>query len=163
MKKVVLIRHAESDLPAPHEKDIDRSLTSKGKEDADKMATEVFNRGFQPDKIISSPALRARQTANIFAAKSAGKINSLHLEEKLYEPFVKSFYQVIESLSDDLHTVFIFSHNPGITLFIYELDIHTIPGMPPCGVFAFELHADKWHDLRVNEKSFLFYSYPGLL
>lgn len=160
MKTVVLIRHADSSWAVPFGKDMERELTTKGVEDATAMAAFLFEQGMSPDRIYSSPATRALQTARIFSEGVNPKEPQIHIESSLYEPSVRSFYNVIESVPDDIRSVFIFSHNPGISEFIVDLDLLPFLEMPPCGVFAFELVTAKWDELRTASRRFLFFRYP---
>ena len=58
--KVVLVRHAEA---APGDPDELRALTPAGHEQARRLGEELRADGLQPDAVLSSPLLRARQTA----------------------------------------------------------------------------------------------------
>ncbi|MDX2082104.1 MAG: histidine phosphatase family protein [Terrimicrobiaceae bacterium] len=58
------LRHAEAEDGAI---DFDRRLTPKGLEQADKVAAFCRAFGLKPDGILTSPVVRARQTADIVA------------------------------------------------------------------------------------------------
>jgi phosphohistidine phosphatase len=58
--KVVLVRHAEA---APGDPDELRALTPGGREQARTLGDQLRAEGVQPDAVLSSPLLRARQTA----------------------------------------------------------------------------------------------------
>jgi phosphohistidine phosphatase len=58
--KVVLVRHAEA---APGDPDELRALTAEGHERARKLGEQLRADGVAPDAVLSSPLLRARQTA----------------------------------------------------------------------------------------------------
>ena len=64
---VYFLRHAEAEPDAGT--DFDRKLTTKGLEQAEKMAKFILRNGLQPELIISSPVVRARQTAKIISQK----------------------------------------------------------------------------------------------
>jgi len=64
---VYFLRHAEAEPDAGT--DFDRKLTTKGLEQAEKMAKFILRNGLQPELIISSPVVRARQTAKIVSQK----------------------------------------------------------------------------------------------
>jgi phosphohistidine phosphatase len=66
MKRVVLVRHAKA-VAYGYEDDFNRDLRDSGVIDAQRVSNELKARGVFPDKIISSPALRALKTARIFA------------------------------------------------------------------------------------------------
>ena len=58
--KVVLVRHAEA---APGDPDELRALTPAGHEQARALGERLRADGVQPDVVLSSPLLRARETA----------------------------------------------------------------------------------------------------
>jgi len=59
--RLVIVRHAEA---APGEPDELRSLTAEGREQARALG-ELFRAvGIEPDVVVTSPLLRARQTAS---------------------------------------------------------------------------------------------------
>jgi phosphohistidine phosphatase len=58
--KVVLVRHAEA---APGDPDELRALTPAGHEQARRLGEQLRADGVQPDAVLSSPLLRARETA----------------------------------------------------------------------------------------------------
>jgi len=64
---VYFLRHAEAEPDAGT--DFDRKLTTKGLEQAEKMGKFILRNGLQPELIISSPVVRARQTAKIISQK----------------------------------------------------------------------------------------------
>ena len=63
MKTVLILRHAKSSWSNPSLADIDRPLNKRGKNDAPRMGTLIKEQDIVPDLILSSPALRARKTA----------------------------------------------------------------------------------------------------
>lgn len=66
--EIYLLRHAHAGNP--HEwsgDDSQRPLSQKGRRQADRLGQFLAERAFAPDSIISSPRLRARQTADMVA------------------------------------------------------------------------------------------------
>ncbi|HET8893670.1 MAG TPA: histidine phosphatase family protein [Gaiellaceae bacterium] len=58
--RLVIVRHAEA---APGDPDELRSLTPEGREQARALARELRERGVHADAVVTSPLLRARETA----------------------------------------------------------------------------------------------------
>jgi phosphohistidine phosphatase len=65
--KLYLVRHAIAEDAAEYEDDSLRPLTEKGREKMKKIAAALRELGVAPDLIVSSPYLRASQTAAILA------------------------------------------------------------------------------------------------
>jgi phosphohistidine phosphatase len=63
--RVYLVRHAEAE---PGEPDELRTLTPHGRRQAQELAKRFARRGILPEVVLSSPLLRARQTADAIAA-----------------------------------------------------------------------------------------------
>lgn len=64
---VYFLRHADAEPDAA--RDFDRQLTVKGLEQAEKVGKFLVRYGLLPDVILSSPVIRARQTAKIVAQR----------------------------------------------------------------------------------------------
>jgi phosphohistidine phosphatase len=63
--RLFLVRHAEAE---PGEPDDLRTLTPYGRGQAKELGQRFARHGIQPDAVLSSPLLRARQTAEEIAA-----------------------------------------------------------------------------------------------
>src|SRR4029434_8634311 len=83
MKTLFLIRHAKSSWDDAALSDKDRPLDDRGKRDAPKMGKRLAKRDVKPDLILSSPAVRARTTAEIIAKKLDYKRNDIVGEDLL--------------------------------------------------------------------------------
>lgn len=67
MKTLFLVRHAKSSKDEVILPDQDRPLTDRGKSDVPKMGKRLAKRDVKPDRILSSPAIRALATAEVIA------------------------------------------------------------------------------------------------
>jgi phosphohistidine phosphatase len=160
MKTLILIRHAKSSWANIGQSDFDRPLNDRGVKDAAEMAEKLFAQNVTIDTFISSTARRAHTTCKAFASKY-NKNEDIILVDKLYHAAPHIFYEVINELNDDINSVAIFAHNPGIS----ELasTITSKPSwidMPTCAVYAVQANITSWKDFKDAEKTFLFYKYP---
>jgi len=79
-----LLRHAHAGDPEGWTgDDAARPLSAKGKGQADRLGAFLAGAGFRPDAIVSSPKLRASQTAEIVAGHISVKVT---LDERLAGP-----------------------------------------------------------------------------
>ena len=136
MTNILLIRHAKTEYPSFGMDDFDRALTQSGKEEAVRVSAKVLARGVQLDLILSSPAKRAKMTAEIFAATLKPEEGIIFLPE-LYHPHPSVFDEVISKLDRSIKSVAIVSHNNGITDFANSLGIVRIDAMPTSSVLAY--------------------------
>lgn len=136
-------------------------MNERGKSDAPLMANRLVDLDIKIDALIASPAKRAKQTAELFAQVLKTSKDSIHYVSALYHAPAEVFYEVIAGLSDDLSNIALFSHNPGITHFVNDLQSAVkIDNLPTCGIFSVEADISHWKDILKANKTFLFFDYP---
>jgi len=163
MKSLLLIRHAKSSWDDASLPDFDRPLNTRGIKDADNMSLWLRKRITSIDAFFSSPAKRAKTTAEKFAAAFAAGKDRLIFDQGLYLAQPSFFYSLISKTDDALSTIAIFSHNPGITEFANSLSTKvTTDNIPTCGIFAVSINIQRWKDFETAGKELLFYDYPKL-
>jgi phosphohistidine phosphatase len=160
LKRLFIIRHAKSDQSF-FGNDFERPLNERGRSDAPVMAKRLLDKKYTIDTLVSSPAVRARQTAESFAGTLKMVPAEIIFISALYHAAPEVFYDVVAGLPHDLDTVAIFSHNPGITYFVNSLHAGTkIDNMPTCGIFAVSADITDWAGFTKAKKEFLFFDYP---
>ena len=159
MKTVFIIRHAKSDQSF-FGNDFERPLNERGKADAPLMAKRLLDKNIKIDALVSSPAVRAKKTAGAFATSLHIPPDEIIFVSALYHAPSEVFYDTLAALPDNLNTVALFSHNPGITYFANSLTQTQIDNMPTCAVFAIEVDIAKWKEFNKAKKDFLFFDYP---
>lgn len=165
IRSVLLIRHAKSSWDDVMVADFDRPLDIRGKKEAPLMANRLLTKGIAIDYILSSPAKRAKTTADYFLETGKLGKNRLTLRQSLYEPIYDAFVEAIESAPDEYHNIAVFSHNPGITNFANSLtDTIRIDNIPTCGIFGIKLRIKHWKNFDAGKPEFWFFDspkYPG--
>ena len=66
---LIIWRHAEAHEAAPDEDDMQRALTTRGRKQAERMATWLDTQLPQGTRVLSSPAVRAEQTVKALGRK----------------------------------------------------------------------------------------------
>ena len=163
MKTLILIRHAKSSWDDAGLSDFERPLNDRGKRDAPAMAERLYERGIKIDAFVTSPATRAKKTAEQFVKKYKKEKSELQLKTELYMAEEESFNDVVSKLDNDVDCVAVFSHNPGITDFANSLTEARIDNIPTSGIFAVSIEAKKWNKFKDAKKRFLFFDYPKAL
>lgn len=110
MKEVLILRHAKSDW-STGEPDFERPLNERGRNDAPLMGKAIRKSKVVPDLIISSPAKRAKQTANA-VIKNSGFQGEVQWPESFYYENYENIIQTIQNVSDAYQRVLIVGHNP---------------------------------------------------
>ena len=159
MKSLYLIRHAKSNQELGVE-DFERPLNDRGKKDAPAMGKRLQNKGLTIDAFISSPAKRAKQTAELFAKKAGFREDAIQYLPDLYLADPAALRKVIEGMDDRYGSAAIFAHNPGITEMANLLTDARIDNMPTCAIFAVSISTDRWADFMQAERAYLFFDYP---
>lgn len=160
MKTLLIIRHAKSSWDNAIVHDIDRPLNDRGKRDAPAMAQRLIKTGIHIDLFVSSPAKRARTTAEYFIREFGRSEKEIHFIPELYHAPVQTFKDVVSALDDQYPSSAIFSHNPGITAFANTLTTVRLDNMPTCGIFAVRSEVDSWEAFLSSGPSFWFFDYP---
>lgn len=113
MKTLILMRHAKSAWDDPHQKDIDRPLSTRGRKAASRMGEWLAGEGYRPDVVLCSPARRTRDTLELLRP---------HLPKSAIVEFVAALYMAAprEMLTEvgkvpaAVQTVMLLGHNPGM-------------------------------------------------
>ena len=62
MRELILLRHAHAEAAAHGQDDIDRPLSRQGQAEAEAAGHWLKQHGYQPDRVVYSPARRTRET-----------------------------------------------------------------------------------------------------
>ncbi|MBV9242393.1 MAG: histidine phosphatase family protein [Acidobacteria bacterium] len=145
MKTLILLRHAKSSWKDIGSADFDRPLNERGRRAAPFMGRLLRDRGVEPELIISSPAKRARKTAKLF--REAGEFDAeIIYEERIYEAAPGTLLQVVTQADNELRSLMLVGHNPGMEGLIQVLTGRIEP-MPTAAVAVIEVAADNWADV----------------
>jgi len=112
--KLIIMRHAKSDWSVPVSSDFDRPLTRRGNKDAPRMGTWLVAQGLVPDLIVSSPAMRTRQT--VLHVVESFRIPELEIiwEQALYLAALDTLLAEISKYASRAGCLMLVGHNPGM-------------------------------------------------
>jgi phosphohistidine phosphatase len=119
-----ILRHAEAGkrLPA-HARDAERSLTAKGKEELEDVARAFSRLKLRPDRIISSPLKRSRETSSI-VAKALKERDKVEIWDELKpEGSKQELYKRLSKLKPE-SVVFCIGHEPYLSQMVNEMMGH---------------------------------------
>jgi phosphohistidine phosphatase len=156
MKKLLLIRHAKAEKETSV-KDINRPLKYIGIQDARFMAERVKENSLIPQLIITSPALRTKTTAEIFADHLL--LPDPEINKAIYEASQQTLLRVINQLPNQYNFIALVGHNPGISQILYYLtgearEVHTST------VALIEFEVDDWKVVSGDTGQLAYYSSP---
>ncbi|MBK8465791.1 MAG: histidine phosphatase family protein [Chloracidobacterium sp.] len=145
MKTLFLMRHAKSSWNDASIADFDRPLNDRGERTAPFMGRFMREKGFEPSMIISSPAVRAKCTAQL-VKDAAGFLSDLKFDERIYDAHPQALLQVVSEIDNSRETAMLVGHNPGIEGFIRFLTGDLEP-MPTAALAVIDLNIDSWNDV----------------
>ena len=110
-----IMRHAKSDWSGPQISDFERPINKRGTRNAIRIGQWMNENNYIPQKIISSPALRTKETIELVTEQ----ISKFNLEDLTYEDelYLAGFTQLIEFINtykDKVQSLMLVGHNPGI-------------------------------------------------
>jgi phosphohistidine phosphatase len=161
MLRLTLIRHAKTETARPGQEDWDRVLEPRGQRDAPEMGHRLKGQHSKPDKIISSPAVRALTTATIIARELGVAANKVQQDERLYLASPKDLLKVVHELGGKTRHLVLVGHNPGITEFADKLSHErSIDNMPTCAIYSLEFDIGEWSELEWSSGVNADFDYP---
>jgi phosphohistidine phosphatase len=158
MKTVILVRHGKSSWKDSSLRDRDRPLNKRGKRDAPLMGGRVAARGLRPDRMITSPAKRARRTARAFA--EALNLEAFDIDDRIYEGTEIDLLALIREQDDAQSTVMIVGHNPVLTNVVNQLVPEPILNVPTCGVVMVDFDVVSWSEVGHGVAAHVHFDYP---
>ena len=126
--RLVLVRHAEA---APGDPDDLRALTPEGHEQARKLGEQLRADGVVPDAVLSSPLLRARQTAADLGFGEPEALDALAPGAAAGD--------VRSAIQGRGETVVVVGHQPDCSRITAELRGGAEPNFPPAGAQIIDL------------------------
>ena len=161
MKTLYLLRHAKSSWAQAGLSDKQRPLAGRGLHDAPMMGERFNTRGESIDRIISSPALRAHTTAQLFAEAAGYPSGDIVVETDLYFLGSGSIQDVILGQDDQLQSIMLVFHNPDITHFVNSIDYEvSIDNVPTSGLIKLNCDIEQWGDWSIAGTVFDYFDYP---
>ena len=111
-RTLILLRHAKSDWSG-HEADIARPLARRGRRQAPDAGRWLARNIDSIDLAVVSPASRARSTWDLVSAELDLPPRT-RFDDRTYAASSHELLDVVRDLSDDLETVVLVGHNPGL-------------------------------------------------
>jgi len=160
MKTICFVRHASTEKKKG-KADYTRTLSKRGEQEARTLAFNIKKEStLNFSKIISSPAIRAFETALIFAEKLGLGEDKIEFKDSLYNMDASHvFTEAIHSLDETHDNVLIIGHNPSIentAKVLIEGFNHNLYTSSALGV-AFDVVS--WTKIAKNSGKFLFYKF----
>jgi len=163
MKTLYLVRHAKSSWDHPGLSDFHRPLMERGIAKSKHVIDALREKRVLPDLIFSSPAVRARETAVLFAKGLGYATDRIRHEAIIYDGDAESILELLFPLPDEVKSVMMVGHNPTITYMANIFVRPAIDDMPTSAVIAIEFPADHWEEIPLVRARKAFFFTPKLI
>ncbi len=155
MRHVILFRHAKSSWDNVGLDDFDRPLSKRGTTDAPRMGAYIARHLPKPNWIVCSTAVRTRQTLALIQKQIGIADDVIQFEPDIYEAPPARILSCIRALSDQVETVLIIGHNPGLQAIAMQLTGSGEPELtekmtmkfPTAAVAALSFDVKHWCDI----------------
>lgn len=148
MKTLYLLRHAKSSWKDPELQDFDRPLNERGREATPLVGRFIRKSKLRVDLLLSSPAARARQTADL-VKESAGLSAELLYDERIYEADAVALLEVVTQAAESADALMLVGHNPEMEELLTLLTGEE-QRMPTATLACVALDVDKWGKTRAR-------------
>ena len=146
MKRLLILRHAKAERESDSGNDFDRALDERGWKDALEVGRVMRERGLDPDVVIASPAKRVVETLAALA-EGYGPLDAGY-DQRIYNASLKTLLEVVGQADDDVRTVLLVGHNPGLQLLLLKLSGgQTGENFPTAALAAVDLDLASWADI----------------
>ncbi|MBI1181445.1 MAG: histidine phosphatase family protein [Alphaproteobacteria bacterium] len=158
MKRLLLLRHGKSDWQNPEQPDNERPLNARGQRAAALMGAYLRQRGMIPDLILSSPAVRTRETVALVVEALQREV-PVQFHADLYMADARTIARTVRAAPDEARTVLLVGHNPGMQLAALKLSASDAAGrrseiedkFPTAALAVIDFDAARWADANAGD------------
>ena len=149
MRTLYLLRHAKSSWKDESLVDFERPLAGRGRRACETIAGLIRTEQIEFDLLISSTAIRARET--IERIRQVAKLRSeLRFDERIYEASVDRLLEVISKIENDRKNVLLVGHNPGFEELL-QLLTGDAERVPTACLAKIKFKISKWSEVEANQ------------
>jgi phosphohistidine phosphatase len=120
-KRIYLLRHAEAEIGVSGAADHSRPLSAFGVSQAQEVAQYMQLHQYIPQTVLCSDSYRTAQTCN--AIVEAISISEVTFLKSLYNASHETVVEEITALGEDVNSVLVIGHNPGISKVVFDFNI----------------------------------------
>lgn len=153
-RRLLLFRHGKAQRGEAGERDFDRPLEPRGCRDAEKIGAFLARHGLVPDRVLVSPAPRAKDSWAHAALACPQAPAPIH-DPRLYDGRAETILEVIRTLGGEARQLLVVGHNPGLhdlaRMLVATGDVETRERLnenfPTAGLVAIGFAVDDWSKL----------------
>jgi len=139
------MRHGDAQWKDPEVADFARPLNRRGTAEAEAMARRLAELALIPDLIMTSPARRTQQTAEIVARELALGPRNVRYEEPLYLAGAREILKHAQAIGPRVPHLMIIGHNPGVSELAHLLAPGSeLGGLATAAICTLTFDTDQW-------------------
>jgi phosphohistidine phosphatase len=146
-RQLILMRHGHAEEGRD---DFARRLTDAGRAAARRAGQALARAGFLPELILTSPAPRAHETAEL-VAKACGYAGAVQAQPALYLAEEGAYAAALHGLPEGVSRVLLIGHNPTLSGLAHRLGLasggRAGTELRPAEYVQLNLELDAWHEL----------------
>ena len=112
-RQLLILRHAKSDRD-DSVPDFERPLARRGDKEAPRVGERIREHGWIPDYVLSSPALRARDTARAVIRVLGLPDDIVRFDDRIYMASRATLLQALAACPVEARRALLIGHNPGL-------------------------------------------------
>lgn len=155
MKKLCLVRHADTEPPVGAQSDKARRLTPQGELNAEILARKLDHLQVHPDLIVCSDASRAVQTADIIADGLG--FSGVQPDAKIYAANETELSDYLMMIDPEIESLLLVGHNPTLSHFAASHSAEITRSMRPANAIGLIYQINAWSEVSPTHCQFLFF------
>lgn len=144
-KVLYIIRHGEAELGTGFGGDFKRVLTASGKKQIHRIAQMLLARAVTFDLILSSSALRTKETTEILLQLVHS--HEIRFSENLYEADPSNILELINQTPPEVDHLLIVGHNPAVSAIATYLTETPYISIKPGMLVKIEIFQESWEHI----------------
>lgn len=142
--QLILVRHALTLTAGLGDSDFDRALLHAGNAQCEWLGDFLLQNQISVNKVLSSPAQRAKTTAELLAKKLNINAESIEYNPVIYSSGAQQILDAVHQLGKDCKSLLLVGHNPIISLLANHFSENITTGLSPCDAVILRFNAEDW-------------------
>lgn len=163
MKTVLFFRHGKSDWDADYGADHERPLAKRGRKAAAAMGRFLAQAGPLPDRILTSSAVRARETLDRAMRAGGWDDRPVRVTRSLYGADPGDLLGEVRKERDDARTLLLVGHEPTWSEAVSEAIGGGRLRFPTAALARVDFPADHWADVSFGTGELVWFVIPKIL
>jgi len=159
-KTLFIVRHGKARPKEGGEKDQDRPLEAEGLRTSSRLGVYLYNKSADISAIVSSNALRAKQTAEQIADQIDYDVAKIIFNEDIYEASVRIILERVNEFNNEWSEVILVGHNPILSYFVEYITGYHFDGMETGSLVKIACDVNEWKEISKENCSFEYYASP---